>query len=210
LIERARFVIFQFSDVDKYGDVYRDPFILSKYNTATQPWSLDDCYTGAVYTLGKSPAQNTADSSINLNTVGLSLPKRCGEWGYSGYPVGATGGRTIIGYYESIFGRRLLSGSTAVTNTYPVIYQRSLFDLTHEFEYNPVITNIPICNTMVPVPYYIPNDFGITEVIGTNTIAYGDIIKVGATTQWKVLQYGNNMTATTYNSAIAFVAKTVN
>lgn len=203
----SNFVVFQFSDVEKYGDVFRDPFIISKYNTAIQPWSLDDCFTGAVYTIGKVPISNTADAQINISTVGLSMPKRCAEWGYAGYT--GTGARTIIGAYESVFGRRLLGGTTAITNTYPVIYQRTLFDLTHEFEYNPIITGLPICNTMIPVPYYIPDDFGITEVVGTNTIAHRDNITVGATTTWRVLQYANNINAATYNTSIAFVCKTV-
>jgi hypothetical protein len=63
---------------------------------------------------------------------------------------------------------------------------------------------------MVPCPYFIPADFGITEIIATNSLEYGDLISVGATTKWKILQYGNNQNAPTYNGAIAFVAKTVN
>jgi hypothetical protein len=201
------FVVFQFSDVEKYGDVFRDPFILSNYNTLTQPWSLDDCFTGGIYTINKALA-NTADTNVSTSLVGLSLPKRCGEWGYAGWSVGTTGARSIIGAYESIFGRRMLTGTTAITTQFPVIYQRSLNDLVHEsLEYNPVITGIPICNIMVPVPYYIPADFGVTEVIGTNTIAHRDLIKVGSTTEWRVLQYANNMNAATYNTAIAFVCK---
>lgn len=202
------FVVFQFSDIESYGDVFRDPFILSKYNTATQPWSLDDCFTGGVYTIGKTPASNTADANIFLLLSGSALPKRAGEFAYAGWSIGTTGARNIIGYYESIFGRRMLTGSAAPVTQYPVIYARTKHDLVHEpLEYNPVITGIPICHVMIPVPYYIPADFGITEVIGTNTIAHRDIIKVGTTTEWRVLQYANNMTAATYNSSIAFVCK---
>jgi hypothetical protein len=43
--------------------------------------------------------------------------------------------------------------------------------------------------------------------VGTNTISYRDIIDVGATTEWKVLQYANNVSVVTYNSSMAFVAK---
>lgn len=199
------FVCFQFSDVVNYGDVFREPFFLSKYNTATQPWDLDNCYTGGVYSVGRVQASNTSDSQINFLLVGLSLPKRAGEWGYAGYT--GTGARNIIGIYESVFGRRLLGSTTAITTNFPVIYQRTLNDLVHELEYNPVITGIPICHVMVPCPYYLPDDFGITEVIGTNTIAYRDIIKVGSTTEWRILQYANNLNVATYNSSIAFVCK---
>jgi hypothetical protein len=201
------FVAFQFSDVENYGDAFREPFFLSKYNTATQPWDLDDCYTGGVYSVGRVQAANTADSQIVTTLVGLSLPKRCGEWGYAGYT--GTGARNILGIYESIFGRRLLGSTTVITTQLPVIYQRTFNDLIHEVEYNPVITGIPICNVMIPAPYYLPDDFGVTEVIGTNTIAYRDIIKVGSTTEWRVLQYANNLNVATYNSSIAFVCKIV-
>jgi hypothetical protein len=203
----SNFVVFQFSDIEKYGDVFRDPFILSKYNTATQPWSLDDCFTGAVYNIGRAPIANTADTQIQISTLAGSMPKRCGEWGYSGWPTVVT--RTIFGIYESVFGKRL-NATAALNNIYPSIYQRHSHDLVHEpLEYNPVITGLPICNTMIPVPYYMPDDFGITEVLGTNTIAHRDIIKVGSTTQWRVLQYGNNLNAATYNSSLAFVCKIV-
>lgn len=203
----SNFVVFQFSDIEKYGDVFRDPFIISKYNTATQPWSLDDCFTGAVYNIGRLPAANTTDTQIQISTLASSMPKRCGEWGYSGWP--SVVARTIFGIYESVFGKRL-NATASLNNLYPSIYQRSLNDLVHEpLEYNPVITGLPICHTMIPVPYYMPDDFGITEVLGTNTIAHRDIIKVGNTTQWRVLQYGNNLNVVTYNSALAFVCKIV-
>ena len=203
----SNFVVFQFSDVEEYGDVFRDPFILSKYNTNIQPWSLDDCFTGAVYNIGRAAIANTADTQIQITTVPSSMPKRCGEWGYSGWP--SVVARTMFGIYESVFGKRL-NAVASLNTVYPSIYQRHLHDLVHEpLEYNPVITGLPICNVMVPVPYYMPDDFGITEVLGTNTIAHRDIIKVGSTTQWRVLQYGNNLNAVTYNSALAFVCKIV-
>lgn len=204
----TNFVVFQFSDVEKYGDVYRDPFFLSKYSTATQPWSLDDAFTSGVYLIGKSMVSNTADASIFIRFLGEQLPKRAGEWGYAGGT--GTGTRITQGIYESLFGRRLLGSTTAITTQFPVIYQRSFLDLIHHgVEYTPVITGIPICNVMIPVPYYLPSDFGIAEVIGTNTITHRDTINVGSTTTWRVLQYANNQTAQTYNSSIAFVCKTV-
>lgn len=201
------FAIFQFSDIEKYGDVYRDPFFLSKYNTNTQPWSLDDCFTGGVYQMAKTMVSNTADANVNITLLAGSLPKRAGEWGYAGGT--GTGTRNTIGYYESLFGRRMLGSTTAINTTYPVIYQRTWMDLIQLVEYNPVITGLPICNAMLPVPYYIPADFGVVEVIGTNTTSHGDLIKIGSTTTWRVVQYANNQSAVTYNSCIAFVCKTV-
>lgn len=200
----SNFVAFQFSDVDKHGDVFRDPFILSKYNTASQPWDLDDCFTGAVYNVGKLAVSGT-ESLIQITSLLGNLPKRGGEWGYTGWSTSVF--RNIVANYESAFGKRMTATNTSIIN--PTIYQRTAFDFSvHQLiEFNPVITGIPICHIMIPVPYYMPDDFGLTEVVGTNTISHRDIIKVGATQEWRVLQYGNNLSAVTHNSSMAFVCK---
>lgn len=207
----TKFAIFQFSEQTKYGKLYRWPFFLSNYNqTVTQPWSLDDCYTGGVYTILKAQVSSTYDALVGVQLAGGTMGKRQGEWGYHGIQTTYAGNQSINGYYESIYGRRML-GST-VTNipiTYPVIYQRTNNDLIHfGVEYNPVITGLPICHTMVPCPYFMPADFGLTEIVAANAIEYGDQVAVGATTKWTVIQFGNNQAAATYNSTIAFVAKT--
>lgn len=205
----TKFVVFQFADVQIYGDLYRPPFVLSNYNSGTQPWSLDDCFTGGIYELGKNANFNTYDTSV-YSLINMSpLGKRQGEFGY-GSSQGATTVRYNIGYYESVHGKRFNIPATGPISQYPTIYQRTVMDLAHSsLEYNPVITGLPINNTFLPVPYFMPNDFGVTEVIGTNTIAYNDLISVGVTTKWKVIQYANNILALTYNSSMAFVAKTV-
>lgn len=199
----SNFVVFQFSEESKYGAIYRNPFILSKYNTATQPWSLDDCFTGAIYEVTKAQVANTNDSQIATTTVTSNGGKRLGEYGYGGLVAAAA--NRVTGSYESNFGKKFVSASQTV----PGIYNRSSHDLAHSsLEYNPVITGIPINNSMVPVPYYIPSDFGVTEIIGTNSIGYNDTITVSGNT-YRVLQYGNNQNAATFNSSIAFVAQTV-
>lgn len=215
------FVVFQFSDIEKYGDVYRDPFILSKYNSATQPWDLDDCFTGGIYSIGKINQTNTSDCQI-FSTIALAtLGKRQSEYGYTSPLQGTYANyRGLWGIYESNYGKRV-SGANAFAQG---IYNRTIHDGNHDsLEYNPVITGIPICNLMIPVPYFMPTDFGITEVFGTNTIAHRDIIKVGSTTEWRILQYANNQEAITiafttttaaklpslipYMTSIAFVCK---
>lgn len=205
------FVVFQFADVTNYGDLYRNPLIFSKYNSATQPWSLDDCFTGGIYEIVRNQAVNSYDCGIYSYMQTTTLPKRQGEYGYcSGQ--GSVNYRFLAGYWESVHGKRFNPASTtSMTSTYPTIYQRSLADLAHtSLEYNPVITGIPINNLMLPVPYFMPSDFGLTEIIGTNTVAYNDLVSVGATTKWKIIQYANNLSSQTYNSSICFVAKTVN
>lgn len=204
------FVVFQFADVTNYGDLYRNPLIFSKYNNAIQPWSLNDCYTAGVYELARNQVVNTFDCGVYSYIMTSTMPKRQGEYGYAS-GQGNVNVRFLAGYYESLTGKRFNSAATtAITSTYPTIYQRPQMDLAHStLDYNPVVTGLPINNVMLPVPYYIPSDFGITEVIGTNTIAFNDLISVGATTKWKVIQFANNISAPTYNSSIAFVAKTV-
>lgn len=220
----SNFVVFQFSDVSKYGDVYRDPFILSKYNTGTQPWSLDDCFTGGIYSVGKVSQTSLADAQIYTTIALATIGKRQGEYGYAPSLQGTYANyRGLFGIYESVYGRRT-SGYNLFSQA---IYNRTDFDFIHSgVEYNPVITGIPICNLMLPAPYYMPADFGVVEVVGTNTTSHGDLIKVGATTTWRVLQFGNNQESVSlaytsqvntklpnnvsFNSCIAFVCKTVN
>lgn len=207
----TKFAVFQFSEQTQYGKLYRWPFFLSAYSaTSTQPWSLDNCYTGGVYSIVKSQQSTTQDAYIAFLLAGGTMGKRQGEWGYHGTQSTYALVEGIYGIYESIYGRRILGASAATYNVlYPVIYQRTNNDLIHYgVEYNPVITGIPICHTMVPCPYFMPSDFGITEVVASNAIEYGDQVGVGATTKWTVLQFGNNQAAATYNSTIAFVAKT--
>lgn len=208
----SNFVIFQFVEIGKYGEVYRVPFFLSKYQSATQPWSLDEAFTGGIYIIDRIAAVSTFDTAIAITTNGATMPRRMGEAGYASgvhavYPL-----RPIRGIYESNYGKRQLTvgATSALTQDFPTIYNRTNADLTQfNLEYNPVITGLPICNVMVPVPYYIPADFGITEVLGTNNIAFNDQISVGATTRWRVIQYSVNLNVPNYVSSMAFVARVV-
>ena len=203
----TNFVVFQFSEAGpKYGKLYRWPFFLSKYSNALQPWSLDDCFTGGIYEIGKVQVFNTYDAAVYTATFSAPMAKRQGEWGYGTVQGTYANAGTIIGYYESLFGKKTVVRTLV---QYPTVYQRTLVDLAQtSLEYNPVVTNIPVCNVFIPIPYYIPADFGVTEVIATNSIEYLDRISVGATTKWTILQYAVNQAAATYNSAMAFVAKT--
>ena len=101
----TKFVVFQFADVQIYGDLYRSPFILSNYNSGTQPWSLDDCFTGGIYEIGKNVNFNTSDSAIYSLTYTSAMGKRQGEFGYGG-AQGTAVSRYSIGYYESVHGKR--------------------------------------------------------------------------------------------------------
>lgn len=217
------FVAFQFSDVLKYGDVYRDPFFLSKYNTATQPWSLDDCFTGGIYSMGKVGATSTSDAQVFMTIAMAPIGKRQAEYGYLPVTQGTYANyRGIFGSYESVYGRRI-SGANLFEQA---VYCRTEHDLAHTgLEYNPVVTGLPICNAMIPTPYFMPTDFGITEIVGTNTTSHGDLVSVGATTKWRVIQFGNNQESVSYTltaqqlaklpsnppfgTCIAFVCKTV-
>lgn len=200
------FVVFQFADVTEYGELYRQPWFLSDYNTAYQPWSLDDVFLGGIFEVNRTQAVSTVDCTIDFRVATAVMGKRQAEWGYGNLAGTYANFRGLFGYYESLFGKRFAAGSSI----YPTIYQRTKYDLVQtSLEYNPVITGIPICNVMVPVPYFIPADFGVTEVVGTNTISHNELISVGATTKWRVLVFANNLNAATYNSSIAFVAKTV-
>jgi hypothetical protein len=210
----TNFVVFQFVEIGKYGETYRPPFFLSKYQSATQPWSLDEAFTGGIYMIDRIAAISSFDTAIAITIAAATVPRRMGEAGYmsgttawSTFPL-----RPMRGIYESNYGKRLQTpgGTSALSQDYPTIYQRTTADATQfNLEYNPVVTGLPICNVMVPVPYYIPADFGVTEVLGSNNLAYNDQISVGATTKWRVIQYSVNLAVYTYVSSMAFVARVV-
>lgn len=196
-----KFVVFQFSEQTKYGRIFRTPFFLSNYNTAVQPWSLNDCFTGGIYEIGRLNAITTNDCAVFTRAYAATMGKRQGEWGYGSVQGTFANAFSILGYYESLWGKRNIGNSTTFTS----VYHRTLFDGAHSsLEYNPIITNIPICNSMIPVPYTIPEDFGVTEVINSNSIAYENLIKVGST-EYTILQFASNLI---YGAAMAFVAKT--
>jgi len=203
-----KFVVFQFAEVGTNGDVYRNPFILSNYNTAYQPWSLDDVFLGGIWEVQRNQVFNTSETAIDFRCLSATMGKRQAEWGWGNAQGTAAQAALLIGYYESIYASK--TGQTRKNQQFPCIYQRTVHDLAQkDLVYNPVITGIPICNALVPVPYFIPADFGITEVVGTNTIAYNELISVGATTKWRVIQFAQNMGVVTYLTSMAFVAKTV-
>jgi len=193
------FVIWSFyEDSGVSGSIYRTPFFLSKFETAYQPWSLDDCFTGSAYLIG-STAINTYDAAVSTQTsIGFS-GKRQGEWGYLGNQSATA--RFLIGYYESIIGKRI----TGANATNCSIYNRSIYDyMQNSVDYNPIITGLPICHIYVPCPYFIPADFGVMELTATNNLSYGDTVTNSGAT-WTVVQYSNNYT---YNTGMAFLAKT--
>lgn len=219
----TNFVVWQFSEQSAFGQIFRNPFILSKYSNSIQPWSLDDCYTAGIYDIAKVPISNTYDAAIVFQFNTASMPKRQGEYGYYGGALGAfSSPRFFQGFYESCYGKKYFQSATASTSVPAFnnsIYFRSNNDLVHTsttINYNPVITGLPICPSMIPTPYFIPADFGITEIVGTNNVGYGDKVTVSGQ-EWTILQYSNNqnpINTTLYNSGyymggIAFVARTV-
>lgn len=194
------FVIFQFVELNINGSVYRQPFYLSKYVSASQPWSLDDYFLSGIYTITAVAASSTVDCAIQTGISFTNTPRRAAEWGYMNGQAGGT--RTLVEVYESAYGKRLNSTNVSSANT--MVYLRTEYESNKVPNYNPIITGIPVCASMLPIPYVIPSDFGLTEVVDTNTISFGDRVTQG-TSQWTVIQYANNLTT---NASLAFIAKT--
>lgn len=201
------FVVFQFSEASANGfggTLYRPPFFLSKYDTAYQPWDLDQVFLGAVYEVAKTDSVSSYDCYVGMRMPTATFGKRQAEWAYNGYPGTYANYSGIYGWFESIFGKRYAS---YVSTANSVIYFRSVLDGTQtNLSYNPVVKGVPIMPTFIPVPYFLPNDFVIVEVPAGNNAAFMATITVTPGSEvYTVLQYGNNKS---YNSYIAFAART--
>jgi hypothetical protein len=197
------FVIFQFNE----GVLYRQPFFLSKYETSTQPWSLDDCFTGGIYAVNRSAVTNVNDATVSLEIALATAGKRQGEWGYAGFQGTFAQFFGLRAFYESLIGKKYTAGVATISNN--TIYNRNgPAEGNHNSLglYNPIIKGLPICASMIPVPYYIPDDFVIAEVPLANSVNYQNTLTVTAGVEvYTVLQFATNIIT---GATIAFAART--
>lgn len=180
------------------GNNNRNPFFLSKYNTAYQPWSLNDVFLGGLTEVFQNPVINVNDAGLLFRTR-VGAPKRMAESGYSNY----TAATTSI-YFTSSTGSRQLQ--SAWTTSFPALYSRQLGDLQTSLTTSyPIYKNIPINIYFAPVPYYLPEDFVLIEIPWINA-AIGDTITVSETEVYTIVQLATNQITYT---GLAFAARTV-
>lgn len=195
----SNFATFSFFD----GNNNRSPFFISKYNSGSQPWSLNDVFLGGAYEVFQSPTYATNDAYISMRIRMTSVPKRQAEAGYGPYGLSATAAY-FLPVFRATSGSRAQAAPVAMTTDLSV-YLRQDFDIQNGINDGiKIYKNIPINPLWYPISYYLPDDFGIVE-IPWKFAAVGDTITIGAET-WAIVQAGVNQTTQT---AICLVARTV-
>jgi hypothetical protein len=185
------------------GNNNRNPFFLSKYDTAIQPWiDYNDTWLGGITEVLQLSIFNVADAGILFRTR-LNVPKRMSEAGYGNYNI-VVGAVYTNTYFRSVTGNRLLATPTAAYDDV-ALYSRQTGDIhTSLTTQYPIYNTIPINPHFLPVPYYLPNDFIIMEIPWTNP-AIRDTITVSGSEVYTIIQSAVNQTSFT---AIVLAART--
>jgi hypothetical protein len=187
------------------GNNNRNPFYLSKYNNNTQPWDLDDVFLGSAYEVLANVAFNTSDAAITPRTKMSGLPKRQAESGYGAYfQTNATSLLSTTTSFRTSTGNRSLP---APLESYGDImfYTRVKGDIQSNVETQAIFKNVPICPAFAPVPYYLPEDFIISEIPYGNA-NLGDKLVVSPTEEYTIIQFAINQITFT---SIVMAARTL-
>lgn len=185
----TNFAVFAFLE----GNNTRNPFFISKFNSNTQPWSLNDVFLGGVYEIFPTQVIQINDVALNFRTR-LNVPKRQAEAGYGNYNLAGTAYTNT--YFRSTTGARILA-SPGVAYDNLMLYSRQTGDIqTDLVTTTPVYKNIPICPSFVPVPYYLPADFVLIEIPWANP-AIKDTITVSGSEIYTIVQAATNTISTT-------------
>lgn len=172
------------------GNNNRNPFYISKYNTNTQPWDLDDVFLGGAYEVATNVAYNTSDAALLPRTRMAGIPKRQAEAGYGNYfQVDATTVTSTTTAFRTSSGNR--AGTPVVAYGDIMLYARYAGDIQNDVSTIPVFKNIPICPAFAPVPYYLPSDFILAELPYAN-VTLGDTLTVSVGEVYTVVQFATN------------------
>jgi hypothetical protein len=184
------------------GNNNKNPFFISKYNTGTQPWDLNEVFLGGVTEVLQTPLFNTSDAGILFRTR-LNVPKRMAEAGYGNYNFAVAGGYTNT-YFRSTTGNRIQATPVAAYDDV-ALYSRQFGDIqTSLTTQYPVYSSIPVNPHFMPVPYYLPNDFVLVELPWLNP-AIGDTITVSESEVYTIVQVATNQLTFT---ALALAVRT--
>lgn len=192
------------------GNNNRNPFFISKYNTAYQPWTnYNDVFLGGVFEVAQSPAYNTSDSALYFRTKVGGMPKRMAEAGYSNYNLAAAAAASYsVTAFRTNSGNRLQATPVTLYGDL-ALYSRQKGDIhTSVTTQYPIYKNVPICPYFFPVPYYLPEDFVLVELPWQNA-NIGDTITVSGSEIYTIVQSATNQSSLTGTyTTLALAART--
>lgn len=183
------------------------------HNFTTPIWDLDYLYLGGATFI--TPDTNPSIvPKITFNTYlcpdNAIYGKRSAEWGYSS--SAANNYKTSV-YESSSYQNDSLDETTLYYRTAANSlggYDLTTNTLNSNTFYNAVIKGIPLSTQMMPIPYYLPDDFVLIDFqINTPSVnvQQGDTITISGSEVYTVITGSYNQTTTT--RGIAFCARTV-
>ena len=207
------------------------------HNFETSVWDLDELFLGGATRIIAEPS-NISTSAPRLTfrtytnssyhyssgwyTTYRSPVKRAAEFGYTGWDGNNSTG--ALGYYvDDVY--RSQSARQNQSNDTNRIYFRDSFNrnnynssyvndvdtgISSNADFNAVIKGIPINSRLVPIPYYIPDDFVLIDFrysLSSVNIQQGDTITVSPSEVYTVITGSYNQSGVT--RGILFCARTV-
>jgi hypothetical protein len=191
------------------------------HNFTTNIWNLDELFLGGLTHIIPVTG-NTSSPTISFRSwIGGNVvytggnyyaSVRSGEFGY--IQSDSTSGRSVDGivYVESYYESNAYPQNKNQYNSR--IYRRNnTLDGTPvgtNSDFNAVIKGIPLNSTMVPCPYYIPDDFVLIDfdyATPSANIQQGDTITISGSEVYTVITGSYNQTTRT--RGILFCARTV-
>jgi hypothetical protein len=178
------------------------------HNFTSSLWDYDYLFLGGVTFI--TPTNDIGAISFDTYFPSADNTKRAAEWGWSSN--GSTPYKTSR-YESSVYQQ----GSTDQNNFYYRSSDRSFGgqsattdSLDPSTYFNAVIKGIPLSTTMIPCPYYLPDDFVLIDFqynIPNANIQQGDTITISGSEVYTVITGSYNQTTTT--RGILFCARTV-
>jgi hypothetical protein len=172
------------------------------HNFTTNIWDLDDVFLSGITKIlpfGVDNPRLRFDTYL-FGSGSSNESKRSAEYGYAS----ASGGKVIeTSYYSKTFPQ-------FKSAQHPRIYQRS--DSQYNSNFNAVIRGIPLSTSMVPCPYYLPDDFVLIDFdysVSAANIQQGDTITISGSEVYTVIMGSYNQTTDNRTRGILFCARTV-
>ena len=220
------FAVFSFKQPSLSSLKLRDNSFLTFFihNFTSTLWEYDDLFLSGMTTIEPSTSENDPYLRFQTHCAGQmymassTLPsKRAAEFGYLNYSGTSTNtsGLKICTYFPR-------SVSDVGSSDYNGIYVRSNTNsrgiggqsqttdaLPDSTNFNAVIKGIPLNTTLIPIPYYIPDDFVLIDFnyeTPSANIQQGDTVTISGSEVYTVITGSYNQTTRT--SGILFCART--
>jgi hypothetical protein len=210
-----KFAVLSFKQPTLSSTKLRDNTYLTFFihNYETTLWDLDYLFLEGITEI--FPSTNENDPYLTFRTYiggnhyysnsNYYVAKRAAESGYLGK---ANYNTTFI---DTSYKSTLYTGNTTLYSDRTRFYSRRTGEgIDSSQNFNAVIKGIPLSINMIPVPYYLPDDFVLIDFryeAPSANIQQGDTITVSGSEVYTVIQGSYNQTVTT--RGVLFCARTV-